>query len=123
MHNRIVFVAGAIVILILIILGTLAASASAETLPKINHVEYNITDISGCITNIEKGNIYYIRVTLLVHESVYIIFEKQINENGMWIIDLCYSADYIILHVVDKPYTFIPGQYRVYDIIGIPVDQ
>ena len=103
-------------------MGLLAASANAETPPRIDYVEHDETSISGHILNAEKNTVYYARVTLLVEDSIYIILETKISEDGTWSIDFHYSADYIILQIVDKPYMLMPIQYRIYDTIGMPAE-
>ena len=120
MRNKIVLFAAALVVFIFVVFGFLAASAEVPL--RIDHVKYDETNISGHVLNIEKGVIYYARVTLLTDDNVYIIFETQVDENGTWSIDLCYSADYVILQIVDKPYLFIPALYRVYDTVGMPAE-
>lgn len=119
--NPILSIIAVVMLLIIATTFIVAPLASAESQPRIDNVVCDDTGISGHIYNAAEAKAYYIRVTLLLNDSIYIILEAPVLEDGTWEISAQYRADYIIVQLVDRPYTFISGQFVIYDMMGIPV--
>lgn len=95
---------------------TIVHGQAEENWPYIDRISHTTTTIEGHTLTTEPEATYYIRATLIVQDDMYIILEHQIDSNGNWFIELPCDAEYVIIQIVNKKYTFIPSEYRVYDI-------
>lgn len=109
-------------IMILSILFAFIFPGSAELNPHFDKLKQVDGYIEGKIFNVSKANMYYVRLTTFLADGFYIVSETPVDEYGLWEMKLPPVGDYLILQLVDKTYSFIPNEFRVYDTIGIPTE-
>ena len=109
-------------IMILSILFAFVFPGNAELNPHFDKPKQENGYIEGKIFNVSKANMYYVRLTTFLPDGFYVIVEASVGEDGLWEMKLPLVGDYLILQLVDKTYSFIPNEFRVYDTMGIPTE-
>ena len=109
-------------IMILSVLFAFIFPGNAELNPHFDKPRQENGYIEGKIFNVSKANMYYVRLTTFLSDGFYIITEAPVDEYGLWEMKLPSVGDYLILQIVDKAYSFIPNEFRVYDTMGIPTE-
>ncbi len=96
---------------------TNAEETQIEEAPLIHYVIVDENGFNGHIFTDKAG--YYIRSTLFIGDSFYLIIIVPVNENGVWELLTEGNIKHATFQVVDRPDAFIPGEYIVYDSIAI----
>ena len=94
-----------------------AGAAQAENEPIIHYVVRGENGFGGHVFTDKDG--YYIRATLFYKDNYYFIVVIPVGENGVWELLIRGDVEHASLQVVDRPDAFVPGEYIVYDCMGI----